>query len=267
MDPRREFFDFDQYRGTGTLNDLLDILFEDEEEAGDLPIPESIYVAPLDPSVLTDEDSGDEDSGGNTENLNARQLTAQAETTGIRCYRNGTRKPPAEMQKLTSNKIMKKKQRGYHESAISNEDRVIVAKWMDNSIVSIALNNLGVQPLSMVKRYSQKDKATTQVPRPYILGEYNKYMGGVDRMDENVNMYRIHIRGKKWYWSLITWMLDTCVHNAWQLHKKNDKIPQLEFRKEIVLTYLKSYGIAAKGGARPSTFKLADTERFDGLNH
>lgn len=86
-------------------------------------------------------------------------------------------------------------------------------------------------------------------------------------MDENVNMYRIHIRGKKWYWSLITWMLDTCVHNAWQLDRKNYKIPQLEFRREIVLTYLKSYGIAAKGGGRPSTSKLADTGRFYGLNH
>lgn len=142
-----------------------------------------------------------------------------------------------------------------------------MAKWMDNSIVSIASNNLGVQPLCIVKRYSQKDKATIQVPRPFLLGEYNKYMGGVDRMDENINMYRIHIRGKKWYWSLITWMLDTCVHNAWQLHRKNDKIPQLEFRREIVLSYLKSYGIAAKGGGRPSTSKLADTGRLDGLNH
>lgn len=43
-----------------------------------------------------------------------------------------------------------------------------MAKWMDNSIVSIASNNLGVQPLSMMKRYSQKDKATTQVPRPFF---------------------------------------------------------------------------------------------------
>ncbi|GBP91013.1 hypothetical protein EVAR_60488_1 [Eumeta japonica] len=71
-----QFFDFDQYRGTGTLNEFLDILFEDEEKAGDLPIPESIYVAPPDLAVLTDEDSGDEDSSGRTENLNARQLTA-----------------------------------------------------------------------------------------------------------------------------------------------------------------------------------------------
>ncbi|GBP91014.1 PiggyBac transposable element-derived protein 2 [Eumeta japonica] len=111
-------------------------------------------------------------------------------------------------KKLTSNKIMKKKQSGYHEYAISKEDRVIVAKWMDNSIVSIASNNLDVQPLSMVKRYSQKDKATTQVPRPFLLGEYNKYM--VVTGWTKINMYRIHIRGKKWYWSLITWMLDTC---------------------------------------------------------
>ncbi|GBP86798.1 Retrovirus-related Pol polyprotein from transposon 297 [Eumeta japonica] len=88
------FFDFDQYRGTGTLNELLDILFEDEEEAGDLPIPESIYVAPSDSAVLTDEDSGSEDSGGRTENLNARQLTAQAEVTFSQSYQASNRNAP-----------------------------------------------------------------------------------------------------------------------------------------------------------------------------
>ncbi|CAK1583207.1 unnamed protein product [Parnassius mnemosyne] len=79
MDPRREFFDFNQFLGNGSLNEILDILCEDEEGSGKCPMPELIFIAPPDLAILTDEDSDDEDSGGRAENLNARQLTADAE--------------------------------------------------------------------------------------------------------------------------------------------------------------------------------------------
>lgn len=73
------YFDFDQFAGTCTLNEVLNILCEDGEEGNDLPVPESVFIAPPDPAVLTDEDSGDEDSGGRAENLSSRKLTAEAE--------------------------------------------------------------------------------------------------------------------------------------------------------------------------------------------
>lgn len=40
---------------------------------------DTIYIAPPEPSALTDEDSGDEDEGGTYDNLSNRQLMAQAE--------------------------------------------------------------------------------------------------------------------------------------------------------------------------------------------
>lgn len=141
---------------------------------------------------------------------------------------------------------------------------------MDNSIVSIASNNVGIQPISTVKRYSQKDKTNVQVPRPHLFGEYNRFMGGVDRMDENINMYRIHIRSKKWYWALFSWMLDACIHNAWQLQRKaGSKRPQLDFRREIVLHYLNKYNSIPKGPGRTSTSssETASTSRFDKMEH
>lgn len=44
---------------------------------------------------------------------------------------------------------------------------------------------------------------------------YNKYMGGTDRMDEDIARHRIGVRSKKWYWPLLTWLVDTGIHNAW----------------------------------------------------
>lgn len=69
---------------------------------------------------------------------------------------------------------------------------------MDNSVVTAASTSIGVKPISYVHRYSQKEKKKISVPRPLMIGEYNKYMGGTDLMDQNISTYRIGIRGKKW---------------------------------------------------------------------
>ena len=64
-------------------------------------------------------------------------------------------------------------------------------------------------------------------------------MGGTDRMDQNVNAYRIAVRGKKWWWPLFTWLVDVCVQNAWILSICAGKnIDLLGFRREIVMSYL-----------------------------
>ncbi|KAJ8883030.1 hypothetical protein PR048_014869 [Dryococelus australis] len=59
---------------------------------------------------------------------------------------------------MTSNSILLKKERSHHESAIVKEDGVIVSKLVDNSIVSIGSNCLGVEPQCTVKRYSQEKR-------------------------------------------------------------------------------------------------------------
>ncbi|KAJ8913987.1 hypothetical protein NQ315_008979 [Exocentrus adspersus] len=113
------------------------------------------------------------------------------------------------------------------------------------------------------------------VTRPNVIGTYNSHMGGTDLMDENISRYRIGVRGKKWWWCLFTWMLDACMQNAWQLHKKSKgTLPQLEFRREIVKSYLKSFGTQPKGAGRTSTStssvtlnRVSDDLRYDKRDH
>jgi len=172
---------------------------------------------------------------------------------------------------LPPNKDIKKNARGTHKDAICKEDGVVVVKWVDNAVVSIASNCHGVHPISSVKRYSRQDKKSIQVPRPYILGEYNKYMGGTDRMDENIAKYRINARNKKWYWPILTWLIDVCINNAWVLKRKSNNMPQLQFRREIAQAYLSKYGESSKGAGRPrsstSSGRVLTDIRYDGVNH
>lgn len=176
---------------------------------------------------------------------------------------------------LTSKTDMMRKKRGTYESLLCPEEGIMVARWVDNSAVTIASTGHGVLPVSSVQRYSQAEKKRIMVPRPFAYGEYNKYMGGTDRMDENINMYRIGIRGKKWWWPLFTWMIDAAIHNAWILAKgAGSEVPQLEFRRQLAQTYLTRYQNPPKGPGRPAAShasstgcRVSDEIRCDGLHH
>ncbi|KAL4126607.1 hypothetical protein QTP88_010819 [Uroleucon formosanum] len=155
---------------------------------------------------------------------------------------------------LMGKKLFLKKQRGECASTIEKNDCIIYARWMDNSVVTAASTSIGIKPISYVQRYFQKEKKKISVPRPLMIGEYNKYMGGTDLMDQNISTYRIGIRGKKWWWPIFTWLIDMCINNAWILQKKvKPNISQLQFRREIVRMLLTKYGTAPKVEGRPST--------------
>ena len=176
---------------------------------------------------------------------------------------------------LPSKALMKKKERGTYESVIDRTNGIILVRWADNNIVTVASTADGVSPIGQVKRYSQTQKTNIQIQRPYVIGKYNASMGGTDLMDENISRYRIGLRGKKWWWCLFTWLIDASIQNAWLLHKKaGNKLTQLEFRREIVKSNLTKFRCPAKSIGRPSkssssrsSCRVSDDIRFDQTNH
>lgn len=175
--------------------------------------------------------------------------------------------------KIESKKAMKKMRRGSYSSSVSDEG-IIVAHWMDNSVVTLASQKFGVQPISTAERFCRKERKRIQVPQPNLVKEYNRYMGGVDRMDENISKYRIGIRGKKWWWSIFTWCLDAAVNNAWRLSTNFRQQSNLEFRRELVQSYLKTYGEQPKGGGRQRVgmreegdSRVKNFVRYDNMGH
>lgn len=71
--------------------------------------------------------------------------------------------------------------------------------------------------------------------------KHTEAMGGVDQMDQSIGMYRIAVKGKKWWWVLFTYLVDLTVSNAWRLYciaNPNNRVDQLWFRRHIARTYL-----------------------------
>lgn len=169
---------------------------------------------------------------------------------------------------LPTQSEMEKKGRGAFASTISKDDGIITVRWTDNAVVSMASTTYGVQPMTLAKRYSKADRKHVEVDRPFMIAMYNKYMGGTDRMDQDIGRNRINIRGKKWYWPLLTWLIDAAINNAWTLYKNSGrKMTNFKFRRILARTYMQRYGQPPKKPGRPFSKQMPDEQRFDGINH
>ncbi|KAH1021938.1 hypothetical protein HUJ04_011421 [Dendroctonus ponderosae] len=80
-------------------------------------------------------------------------------------------------------------------------------KWNDNNLVSLA-------SIYSAKRFSRKKNKNVQIEQPHLVHLYHANMGGVDRSDQNIGLYRISIRGKNWHFPLIAHCIDLAIQNA-----------------------------------------------------
>lgn len=66
-------------------------------------------------------------------------------------------------------------------------------------IVIVASTIQGSQKSHSGKRWCKEKKANVNVLIPETLYMYNQNMGGMNRMNQNTNMYCITIKGKEWW--------------------------------------------------------------------
>lgn len=170
---------------------------------------------------------------------------------------------------VSNTKTFSKQRRGSEEHFLDEEGQIILVRWCDNGVVSIASNQHGLQPIKRVERYCASEKKKIIVQMPKLISKYNENMGGVDRVDENIEHYRISVRGKKWYFPILTYLFNVCANNAWLFARQggyNDDL--LTFTRSIAQAWLKQYGNPPKNDRRLSFASAIGVEkRFDNIGH
>lgn len=172
---------------------------------------------------------------------------------------------------LTESKQFNKNSRGDFEETVGCTERgeqILVTRWKDNAVVTVA-SSLGEScTTKKVSRWCKIEKKKISVPIPNVIDNYNRCMGGTDRMDQNINKCRIGIRGKKWWWCMFTWLLDVSINNAWVLSNTCGIIStQKDFRRRIALRYLEKFGVPPKGPGRKSQSGIEIDQRYDNISH
>lgn len=142
---------------------------------------------------------------------------------------------------LIPTKDMRKKPRADYDHSFDKANEILMVRWKDNNVCTIGTNFDTLEPMGKVKRWCSMKKQKVDVPVPHVFQSYNKGMGGVDQMDQSIGMYRIAVKGKKWWWVLFTYVVDMTISNSWRLYcitNPEDRVDQLWFRRHIARTYL-----------------------------
>lgn len=72
--------------------------------------------------------------------------------------------------------------------------------------------------------------------RPNIVGQYNKYMGGADKLDGIFKSIVLNFKGKKRYFPFFTNTIHFAVVNTYSLHTAlNKNVSLLDFRRNITI--------------------------------
>ena len=94
--------------------------------------------------------------------------------------------------KMISSKQLQKQERGCFKYCC--DETVYIAKWHDNSFVTIASNWESHIPVHKIRR--RVKGGVKEVTQPHLINSSNKVMEGVDLMDRLLETYRPTIRGK-----------------------------------------------------------------------
>ena len=85
-------------------------------------------------------------------------------------------------------------------------------------------------------------------------------------MDQNIAVYHLSIRMKKWWWPLFAFMPNLFVNNAWFLYRccpsyENDQLNLLGFTRRLVTSYLLKYSV--KQRSLTPSFMVCDEVQLD----
>ena len=94
--------------------------------------------------------------------------------------------------------------------------------------------NLLVTP--QVKRRNH-DGTAQQVPCPPIVVAYNQYVGGVDRGEQLRQYYWVRCKTRKFYRYIFWFLFDSCVVNAFILHKKFVPVNNMSAKEATVRAF------------------------------
>ncbi|XP_049523764.1 piggyBac transposable element-derived protein 2-like [Dermacentor silvarum] len=180
---------------------------------------------------------------------------------------NRTQKCP-----LKSEKELKKEGRGSHDSLVSSDGKIAMTRWLDNRAVNMASNFLAIEEEDCVSRWSKADGTFIEVKRPAVVREYNKSMGGVDKTDFLVSLYRTNIRSRKWTLRVIAHFMNLAVTNSWLEYRRgaelqgirmNDQMDLLDFTLRVVEALAKA-GVAdmPRKRGRPSSSPMQPLKKL-----
>ena len=180
---------------------------------------------------------------------------------------------------IKSNSELSKEGRGAMDGCTSQDGKMCIVRWNDNSLVTVLSSayDWKANPCQ-VSRYDKSTKDYVQIPCPSSVIQYNRSMGGVDKLDCLLALYRIHIKSKKWTLRVIFHFIDLVVVTSWLQYIKdcnpigmsvNQRLSLLDFRLYLSECLIKhsTNPLSNPKGRRSAQVPPVCSVRHDGIGH
>ena len=116
---------------------------------------------------------------------------------------------------------------------------IFIVSWMDNSIVQLASNFVGIETMGTLNRRDSLGREKKDIACPKIVSMYNKRMG-VHLADMLIALYRIQCKTTRWYIKTFWHMVDIIKADAWILYKREEILRAVS---EKSLKFLKMFSL------------------------
>ena len=153
-------------------------------------------------------------------NSPALSLSLAANRVGVCGTVNVNRKEMPRQLKPMNTPLAKNDPPAYMKSG-----NLLVCAWHDTKRLHIisTVYNAGCVKKSINDKKAPQGKRVIQ--KPFCTNEYNKYMGGVDLLDQRTKTYLFPHRSLKWYMCVFDMLVSVAVVNAHILHKQTAEKP------------------------------------------
>ena len=169
------------------------------------------------------------------------------------------------------------KELGAYDQVSSEREKLTLVRWNDNRIVTLLSSYCGSEPLKEARRFDRTSKEFKIITMPHAVEEYNRFMGGVDKLDSLMGISRYSIISKRWYMYLFYYFVNVTVVNAWISYKKNMSVHCLP-QKDILLRHFigqitsdlvheQSKTVILREHAKRARLSRDCEARFDGVDH
>jgi hypothetical protein len=111
--------------------------------------------------------------------------------------------------------------------------------WQDSRCVKV-MSTQHDDSMQLIRRRRKGVAGVEEVEKPVMVCEYNKYMSGVDHIDQMISYYPVVRKTRKWHKKLFFYFVEVCIHNAhvvfqhYNVTQRGRKVPLLDFQLEIV---------------------------------
>lgn len=101
-----------------------------------------------------------------------------------------------------------------HQYQVAQKDTLTFCAWQDTKVVMVLSNHHDPMATGTVQRRQGGDNQA-EVSVPACLADYQRYMKGVDLLDQMVGYYLFKHRSKKWWRRLFFFFLTVSCYNAY----------------------------------------------------